>query len=119
MSSAPANCGSWRPNAGSGDGFCQTQQSVERLEAIPSDPRLRIERGTRPYRRARGKIAQTQRVPARIEVAKRAETKPAEGARAPRGSDIARAVSPSGKADKDSLEKDPWSRQKVPPLYPR
>jgi hypothetical protein len=34
ISSAPIECSGRRANAGSGRGFCQTQQSAERLEAI-------------------------------------------------------------------------------------
>src|SRR5690242_446270 len=87
MSATSTKLGFSRTHAESGDGFWEAQPSAERLEAIPSNPRLGIRWGAASYSRAGREIAQTQRVPARTEIAKRTEANPAEIARAPRGPD--------------------------------
>src|SRR5437763_9593862 len=119
ISSAPTKRRCRRTNVESGDGFCQTQPSVERLEAFTSNPRLGIRRRAPTYRRTGGKIAQAQKIRARVEIAERAEANAAEIARAPRGADIARAISSSGKPGKDDLEKAPSVRARTSPFHCR
>src|SRR4026208_1755205 len=116
ISSAPSKLGFRRTNAENGDGLCQTQPGVERLEAFPSNPRFGIRRGAASYRCTGGEIAETQRIQARTEIVKRAEANPAEIARAPRGPDIASALSPSGKTGENGLEKTAPTRTRTPPL---
>src|SRR5882724_8604759 len=116
ISSAPTKLRFWRTDPESGDRLCQTQPGVERLEAIPSNPRFGIRRGAASYRYTGGEIAQTQRIPARTEIVKRAEANPAEIARAPRGPDIASALSSSGKTGDNGLEKTAPTRTRTPPF---
>ena len=100
------------PSAGAGEltpkvetAFARLNRALGDLKRIASNPRLGVRRRAPPYRRTGGKIAQTQRIPARVEIAERAEANSAEIARAPGGPDIARAISSSGKTGENSLEK--------------
>src|SRR5918996_361345 len=88
----------------SGDCFGKTPRAVGRFPAGPSNPGVRVRSRASAHRCARGKIAQTERIPARAEVVKRAEAKSAQVARAQSRPTVTRALSSSGKACENNLE---------------
>ena len=100
------------PSAGGGELTPKVETAFARLNRVLGDLKQslqirdsELEGGAPPYRRTGGKIAQTQRIPARVEIAERAEANSAEIARTPGGPDIARAISSSGKTGENGLEK--------------
>ena len=90
------------PSADAGELTPKVETAFARLNRVLGDLSQSLQirdselEGRAPlYRRTGGKIAQTQRIPARVEIAERAEADSAEIARAPGGPDIARAISSS------------------------
>src|ERR671918_2911311 len=88
----------------SGDGLCKTPRAADGFAASPPNPGVRIRSCASAHRCARGKIAQTERIPARVEVVKRAEANTAQIARAQSRPTVTRALSSSGKACENNLE---------------
>ena len=105
LSPPAAEQGNRRVRCCCGDGFCQIQQASSRAAANTRNPRLRTGSSASSYRRSGGKAPQTETIPARTQVAKRAEANLAQIPRAQNRPDIARALSSSGETGENNLEK--------------
>src|SRR6266481_6013028 len=92
-------------NFSGGDDVCEAQRAAGCFAAGPPNPRIRIRSRASPHRRARGEIAQAERIPERTKVVKRAETDTAQIPRAQDRSSVAGALSSSGKARKSHPKK--------------
>ena len=108
-------------SAGAGELTPKVERAFARLNRVLGDLKQSLQirdsevrRRAPPYRRTGGKIAQTQRIPARVEIGERAEANSAEIARTPGGPDTASAISSSGKTCENGLEKAAPTRTRTP-----
>src|SRR6266516_1022920 len=92
-------------NSSGGDDVCEAQHAAGCFAASSPNPRIRIRSRASAHRRARGEIAQAERIPARTKVVKRAETDAAQIPRAQDRSGVVGTLSPPGKARENNPEK--------------